>query len=357
MRNFGIDFLRGIAVLLVLIHHAFDTPENSDNLFFNLFNALKRAGWMGVDLFFVLSGFLVSGLLFKEFQRYQKIDPVHFLIRRGFKIYPAYFLLLAITPFILPWAAPQWAYLSEGLFVQNYGPRLWNHTWSLAVEEHFYLAAAFLLPLSLNGKRRGERLPLIIPCFCALVFFLRLFTQLTLEFSNQSHLFATHLRIDALLFGMLLSYFYYLRKDVWEKLTSKVSIFFVLGATLALLPNFIWEIQNNFYIGTFGFTLNYLAFGVLLLAALQVGFRSEQMVTKLISIIGFYSYSIYLWHIPIKWKMYFWLKRFPFFSQNYWLSTVFYLLVAVVLGILLGKLVEIPFLKVRDRLFPSRSEK
>jgi peptidoglycan/LPS O-acetylase OafA/YrhL len=75
-----IDFLRGIAILLVLLRHQY------------LFTFTSRMGWIGVDLFFVLSGFLVSGLLFKEYVKFGDIKPKLFLIRRGFKIYPIYFL-------------------------------------------------------------------------------------------------------------------------------------------------------------------------------------------------------------------------------------------------------------------------
>jgi len=70
-----LDFLRGVAILLVLFRHQL------------LFSFLKTMGWIGVDLFFVLSGFLISGLLFKEFQKFGAINPKLFLIRRGFKIY------------------------------------------------------------------------------------------------------------------------------------------------------------------------------------------------------------------------------------------------------------------------------
>jgi peptidoglycan/LPS O-acetylase OafA/YrhL len=66
-----IDFLRGVAIILVLLRHKF------------LFPFTKNMGWIGVDLFFVISGFLVSGLLFKEYQKSGSIQPKRFLIRRG----------------------------------------------------------------------------------------------------------------------------------------------------------------------------------------------------------------------------------------------------------------------------------
>src|SRR5437762_8327462 len=85
MRLRQLDFLRGIAVLLVLFRHD------------ALTEFLYKIGWVGVDLFFVLSGFLVSGLLFSEFIKYGNIKPGLFLIRRGFKIYPLFYTFLLVT--------------------------------------------------------------------------------------------------------------------------------------------------------------------------------------------------------------------------------------------------------------------
>jgi len=77
MRIKGLDFLRGIAILLVLFRH----NPLGNNIFYHF-------GWLGVDLFFVLSGFLVSGLLFTEYKKRGEVRIKRFLIRRGFKIYP-----------------------------------------------------------------------------------------------------------------------------------------------------------------------------------------------------------------------------------------------------------------------------
>src|SRR6478736_4827180 len=139
-----LDFLRGIAIILVLLRHI---PP---------FNFTHNIGWIGVDLFFVLSGFLVSGLLFKEYLKFGDIRPKLFLIRRGFKIYPIYYL------FYIPYLAPiimerGWSclaergFLSDMTFTQNFINGLgWANkaSWSLAVEEHFYFGLSFFLWLS-----------------------------------------------------------------------------------------------------------------------------------------------------------------------------------------------------------------
>ena len=133
-----LDFLRGIAIILVLFRHQY------------LFDFTQKMGWIGVDLFFVLSGFLVSGLLFKEYIKFGSIKPGLFLIRRGFKIYPVYYLfyLLYLTPILIKGNLNLTGFFSDMFFLQNY---IWGWgyayapSWSLAVEEHFYFGFAMLM--------------------------------------------------------------------------------------------------------------------------------------------------------------------------------------------------------------------
>src|SRR5438874_6217145 len=111
-RNQRLDILRGIAILLVLGRHHDTIPLWS------------KIGWVGVDLFFVLSGFLISGLLFSEYKTQNSISFKRFFIRRGLKIYPAFYLFLFLTGilsrvvFHTHLLVPH--YLHEVFFVQNY---------------------------------------------------------------------------------------------------------------------------------------------------------------------------------------------------------------------------------------------
>ncbi|MDP2959028.1 MAG: acyltransferase family protein, partial [Longimicrobiales bacterium] len=118
MRNLGLDLLRLLAVSLVMFRHLPGDVGRTAEL-----AILFRGGWIGVDLFFVLSGFLISGLLFREHQKTGRLDVVHFLIRRGFKIYPAFWALLAVTIVILTVVEPKIpgrALAGEIFFLQNY---------------------------------------------------------------------------------------------------------------------------------------------------------------------------------------------------------------------------------------------
>ncbi|MSP58983.1 MAG: acyltransferase [Myxococcales bacterium] len=127
VRSAAIDALRGVAILLVLGRHI---PEvlQLPAVVHTALAEWRRFGWIGVDLFFVLSGFLVSGLLFREHQRHGRLFAGRFLIRRGFKIYPGFYLLLFATWLVLGRWLPPHALLSEGLFVQNYWLSAWAHT-------------------------------------------------------------------------------------------------------------------------------------------------------------------------------------------------------------------------------------
>ena len=110
-RNQSLDTLRFLAILLVL---GFHVPY---------YHAWATAGWIGVDLFFVLSGFLISGLLFREFQTTGAINFWRFILRRGLKIWPPFYALLAFTAFLLLLTHqrfPRGGVIANALFAQNY---------------------------------------------------------------------------------------------------------------------------------------------------------------------------------------------------------------------------------------------
>src|ERR1700739_3813791 len=156
MRNKRLDILRCVAVITVILHHSGE------------FSFFTRVGWTGVDLFFVLSGFLISGLLFSEYKRYHSINFKRFFIRRGLKIYPAFYtflLLTGITGALVFHSHPTGRqYLHEIFFVMNYAHGIWDHTWSLAVEEHFYIFLPIFLfilaKLSSNRENPFRSIPL-----------------------------------------------------------------------------------------------------------------------------------------------------------------------------------------------------
>ncbi len=233
-----------------------------------------RGGWIGVDLFFVLSGFLVSGLLFREYQRCGTVSVSRFLIRRGLKIYPAFYFFLALTTLRVVLAhglaaLPVRALISEALFIQNYGPALWWHTWSLAVEEHFYLGSALLIHL-LTRRARGNEdpyrsMPVIFLAVAAASLAARFLCGLQSPFAYSTHLFPTHLRLDGLMFGVCLSYLYHFRRGILAAVVrGREGWLLGLGAAL-LAPAFLFPVESTFLMYTLGLTGLYLGSGLVVL--------------------------------------------------------------------------------------------
>lgn len=365
-RIVALDVLRGVAILLVLGRHLSD-PRNANPWPLSpLLDAWQRVGWMGVDLFFVLSGFLVSGLLFREYERYGELRIGRFLARRALKIYPAFYTFLLITTLVLAlrgYRLSTAALVTEGLFLTNYGPAFWPHTWSLAVEEHFYL----LLPLALGvlfalqrvRYHRDRPLLPVVLCWAALAgaaMALRALTVMTRgAYVEKAFLFPSHLRFDALLFGVLLAYLAHTRPVQLAGLVRRWRWVMVAAGLAGILPCALWPMTVPLvYVG--GLTTLYLGMGLLLLAGLY-GFPDWPRTARLLkplAAIGVYSYSLYLWHIPARWAapvVVKWLGAPGWYAAELWV----YVALSLLLGIGMARALELPVLRLRDRWLPSRS--
>jgi peptidoglycan/LPS O-acetylase OafA/YrhL len=351
----SLDILRALAILLVIGRHL--SLEGSEGLPTALRQALglwNRVGWAGVDLFFVLSGFLVSGLLFSEHLKFRGIAYLHFVVRRGLKIYPAFYVMIGATLAAGAWsgsgptARNVWG---ELLFVQNYVGALWNHTWSLAVEEHFYLAIGVFVALC----SRADRVRSVVPAFF-LIAVTSLFTRVWLYdrgLALPSELqFQTHTRADALMFGVLLSYAYHFHRAGLQAVVSRYAVGILVLSLGLLAPLFLIDIERGRFGVTYGLTLTYLGFGgIVLLAAFRPA-GTRALPARALAAIGAASYSIYLWHVPV--RHWFAGSTLPA-GLPYGARVAGYVLACLLVGILMAKAVEVPFLKLRDRAFPSRS--
>jgi peptidoglycan/LPS O-acetylase OafA/YrhL len=344
-----LDVLRALAVLLVLGRHVPSVP------------GWGRAGWVGVDLFFVLSGFLISGLLFSEYKLHGKISVRAFLVRRGFKIYPPFYVFLAVTVAV-EGAGSGARIASEAFFLQSYLPGMWKHTWSLAVEEHFYLFLAMLLwglsRLRPRSRNPFTALPFIFIALAISAMALRLTNASLREFQFETHLFPSHLRVDSLFFGVLLGYAYHFRRGWLETLP-----FHRIRALscACLLPCLLLPVGHPF-MNTVGLTLLYAGFGGMVACAVcgRPSFALPLKVREKLAALGAHSYSIYLWHMAVAdWG----LKLFrtardaqPGEAVMFrYLDLAVYLAGSLVLGVAMSKLVEVPALRLRNRLAPSRS--
>jgi peptidoglycan/LPS O-acetylase OafA/YrhL len=359
MRLKALDVLRAVAVLLVIGRH------------FDIFHSWFMLGWTGVNLFFVLSGFLISGLLFTEYKAHSRICVGHFLVRRGFKIYPPFYLLMAGTlgMYVLyHWHKPvPWPrFIGELVFLQNYYHAFWIHTWSLAVEEHFYIALPLLLVVLVRfSKNRADpfrALPAIFLMVALVVFAARLWIFWPVTEPVVGRSFQTTYQIDSLLFGVLISYFFHFRRQAFLKVSQWNRPLLALASFLCVAPCIYLDMVQSYFVETTGHTLLYLGFGGMVVLAVTWADSASgkagsmfAMAGAALAYIGRYSYSIYLWHIPVNtWGLDF-LARVHRLPGNRAAQFLIYLAGSLLLGIAMSKLVEYPALKLRDKLFPSRS--
>lgn len=320
-------------------------------------HAWNRAGWAGVDLFFVLSGFLVSGLLFREFKERGHVRGGRFLLRRGLKIYPAFYVYLAVviaTLVVNGIAIEPRTVLSEALFVQNFGPRFLVHTWSLAVEEHFYLLVTFAVVAA--GARVASRRLVSAVCAAIAVGALAARSLVTLAFGVTSHLHdATPFRIDALTAGLFLAYLYQFEPTAFRRLADR-RVALAATAIVFILPAVALHFDNP-WLGTIGLTTTYAAFAAMLLLVVdrEPAAGAGAIVVTALAVAGRYSYSMYLWHLPVRIAMLWVARRVPAFPATGGLGFVLFVALSIVVGMLTAKAVELPVLRLRDRYFPSRT--
>lgn len=316
---------------------------------------------MGVDLFFVLSGFLVSGLLITDYQRHHRLSIGRFIIRRGWKIYPPFLVLILFTVVhaeLNDVTYKQQALLSEIFFFQSYVTGLWWHTWSLSVEEHFYLLLplAFVITLLMN-KRSPTPLSPLVPmlAFVAVVdCAARLLLASQLTYSHMAQLFPSYLRMDALGFGVAISYFYHFHRARFVTLLTPWRVPLAVSGLALLVPPFAFVLDETPFLYTIGLTTNYLGSGMLMTAALMSDFSSSRFL-KSLGWLGAFSYSIYLWHLPVGQLGIPALVAHMESAISFKEWFALYLFGSLAAGVLMARLVEIPSLILRDRLFPSPS--
>lgn len=294
----ALDGLRGIAILLVVFFHNFGFI---DYFYF---------GWLGVDLFFVLSGFLITDILISE------VGSKHFLknfyVRRVLRIFPLYYLFLIVFLLILPnidaykdnlkyytdnqwW---MWSYLQNWLYVFKV-PEDTNvllHLWSLGVEEQFYIIWPFIILLLRKPKL------LLVFSLTALLFILC--ARLYLWYINVEglHYFGlyTFTRIDGLCIGSALALIRFIKPDFISRFTAPVIL---SVAALNFLFYFINKINNySFpYFAFVGYTTFAVVFAVLVHEASS---KQKNIITGILSVsplrfLGKISYGFYIFHWPV----------------------------------------------------------
>jgi peptidoglycan/LPS O-acetylase OafA/YrhL len=390
-RVLELDVVRGLSILMVVISHTELHPELHSFLYWPLV-AVSYIGWAGVDVFFVLSGFLVGGLLMREYEKTGALAPKRFLVRRAFKVWPTYYVFLfAYVAWMIsfgaeaPTPAGRAVFLGRALWpnllhLQNYvghSPVGW--LWSLAVEEHFYLILPWVLLLVFRPKRPGDRIDvrvtgrrmtcLFVATAVACLGFRAITFALTAPEDRADSLrlyFPTHLRIDSLLCGVFLAYLVRFHDDAVQRLRPWRGAILV-ASVLAWTPFYVRHDLHQGALYPFGFTLIWAAAAGLVIVAHLASTRPAgssgllrrylERPMRALAWLGVRSYAIYVWHgyfaQPIAHRIALALHiRSSMPGIRGWANDLLYLATYFVLGAIMYELVELPGLKLRQRLAP-----
>jgi len=332
-RKPSIDIYRGIAIILVVLFH---------------FKDIITIGFIGVDLFFVISGYLVSGVLIKELFIKKKVNWKSFLIKRVTKILPSYYFFLAggliIARIVLLPEFPEQVISIDKisnfiLFYANYDmplSRSFALTWSICVEEHFYLfLISFILivntiTISLKKKKifKWTILSLII---------ISILFKIAGQINEWETYISTHMRMDALFLGVLLAY----QEKIEGINTNHNTLNRIIGGVLFILSVYLfYSYEEVDYTNGILHTIVPISFYFIIKGTLYCEFNHFTIIRY----IAYYSYNWYLWHVLVGFII---LNKF---NLPTYLSIITYLLVSFTIAVLITKLIEEPIIKLRSKL-------
>ncbi len=297
----SLDGLRAISILLVIVGHLFVgkniTFRDSPLLI------IVGNGLLGVTIFFVISGFLITSLLLREHETRGQISLQNFYIRRILRIFPPFYAYVAVLGLLTAagWVfLSHWDFLSAVTFTVDYSPKhnAWpiQHAWSLSVEEQFYLLWPALLVLCIHrwGRLAAAKVA------CALIVVSPLLRELThlyggSHFANRIP-YMLHTRIDSLMFGCLAALL---------SGTELLEGIYKCGARIVwLLPAFVFvasPVLEDRFGGTYTYIVGHSLEGACIaVTMLWLVRNSHSVVGKILNSrpmihLGVISYSVYLW--------------------------------------------------------------
>jgi peptidoglycan/LPS O-acetylase OafA/YrhL len=386
----GFDGIRAIAILLVIVWHT-ATQTGFPPLAMGFARPLIMSGWTGVDLFFALSGFLITTLILREEERRSertgaaRFSLGKFYARRALRILPAFYCVFLLSVFVLPGSSifkstvspaasdggTGLGFIPYGSFWSNYflayGARLAGHPvasagtaftvyWSLCVEEHFYLLWPLFLTLVRN---RGTRLAVSSGVCLALPFVRALVYGLGWETSPANIYYVSHYRLDEILWGSATAVL--LRRTTPAPWIRRALLAIVAAGVLALaLTRHLSIVPAPSVLGaSLGWTL--LALGTSLLIT-EIVLAPTTILARILDLrllrsVGKVSYGMYLLHfqcIDLGMRLIAGV-RFPPTVVNFLGLVLFFVLLVYASAWIMHKLVEKPFLVIKERYLSDRA--
>ncbi|MBC7603147.1 MAG: acyltransferase, partial [Ramlibacter sp.] len=305
----GLDLLRSIAIIWVMLFHSFVVGGLGPD-----WEWLSRYGWMGVDIFFVLSGFLIGTQVLKPLASGGRLSFGDFYLRRAFRILPAYWVVLAIyvlwpgfreAPQMEPWWKFAGFYVNLDIdYLKN---TAFSHAWSLCVEEHFYLLfplLAFMMMRRPSTPRFVALCVIVVAAGIALRSFVFLHDaaadpDMSRNWFVEDIYYPTWNRLDGLLCGVALAALKVFRPLAWTQARRHSNTVFFAGLFVMAVALWLFQDRVGFMANAIGWPV--LSFGLGLLVFAAAGRESFIGRWQLPGAqwLATISYSLYLVHKAI----------------------------------------------------------
>jgi peptidoglycan/LPS O-acetylase OafA/YrhL len=364
-RNHGLDTLRALAITLVFAYHYMIFVSRQPT-----FGWVSVVGWVGVDLFFVLSGYLIANQLFEGMVREQQVSLKRFYARRALRTLPVFWVVLAayfLWPTLMGGKTPPplWRFMS---FTQNYQLQpgtAFSHAWSLCIEEQFYVVFPMVLVVGArlrSGVFKGWALLVAL-----MLLGITARTALWLQYGRESTgqisgyhpniYYATLCRFDEFLPGVAVAMLKNFHPNAWARWMQRGKALLAWGSAAVIAMLFcvynFYEFEGygyGFFMTAFGYSMVAMAFAVLVVAALSPSSSLHRIRVPGAYQLALWSYSIYLSHKAIAFVLQTQAKG------NGWSSATTLVVITIACvagGALLYRLVEQPFMALRRRWFAS----
>ena len=360
MRLSGLDLLRTIAIVWVMLFHSYLVGGLGDNL-----AGVETYGWMGVDLFFVLSGFLIGTQVLRPMAAGQTLDLYGFYRRRAFRILPAFFVVLALYVLWTAWREtrgmqPLWQFptFTFNLLFDRSENYAFSHAWSLCVEEHFYLVfpfAALVMLRKPSVTRFAGLCVVIVLGGMALRAWLWLHYYLPARMADDGTsglmflryiYYPTYSRLDGMVAGVALAACAVYRPAWMERVQRHGNLVLLLGLILLAASIALFTHRVGFAATVVGYPLLSLALMAVVAAASGGPSLLARMRVPGAAWLAAISYSLYLSHKGVFHLVHeTWNGRL---QQHGFVFFCVYAVATLASGALLYYVVERPFLRWRD---------